>query len=197
MARTRSRLLLQRRNRLRDGAAHARRGRGGATGRVHQRPEPRLDQALGLVDNQPSLRRPGEAACSGKFRRAPGAFPVSPYPPSTGWVSLPRQVAAALTCGMTRGRPLPERLREEYFLRIHGAPSCLRAPAVSGRAPRPVRRRLYEDPALGWAGLALGGVKTFAVPGAHEQPRLGDAAATRGVRARPAAGVPRRAVNRR
>ena len=71
-----------------------------------------------------------------------------------------------------RGRALPEQLREQYFLRIHGV-------AERAYEPRPIPaeilvlygERLYEDPALGWGGLALGGVKTFAVPGAHTSNR--------------------------
>jgi hypothetical protein len=73
---------------------------------------------------------------------------------------------------LARGRPLPELLREKYFLRIA---------SVAERAyePQPIPlellvlygERLYEDPALGWADLALGGVKTFAVPGPHTSNR--------------------------
>ena len=62
------RLLLRLHRRVRDGAAHARGGRGGAAARDLQRPEPRLDQALGLVrepaftDSRPAARRRGSRA---------------------------------------------------------------------------------------------------------------------------------------
>jgi hypothetical protein len=70
------------------------------------------------------------------------------------------------------GRPLPERLREEYFLNLH---------AKAERAYEPRRypgdllifhgEGLYEDPELGWGELAAGEIQAFAVPGDHDNNR--------------------------
>jgi aspartate racemase len=70
------------------------------------------------------------------------------------------------------GRPLPERLREEYFLKLH-------ARAEREYEPRPYPgelvvfygKGLYEDPELGWGGLAEAGILTFGVPGDHDNNR--------------------------
>jgi hypothetical protein len=67
---------------------------------------------------------------------------------------------------------LPETVREQYFLRIHGY-------AERAYEPRPYPAelvtffgdRLYEDPTMGWDGLALGGVDAYAVPGEHSNNR--------------------------
>jgi amino acid adenylation domain-containing protein len=73
---------------------------------------------------------------------------------------------------MARGRPIPERLREEFFFDLH-------ARAERAYDPTPYPRDLlvfygeglYEDPGLGWSELAAGGIETFAVPGEHNNTR--------------------------
>jgi amino acid adenylation domain-containing protein len=70
------------------------------------------------------------------------------------------------------GRPLPEELREEYFLDLHGR-------AEQAYEPRPYNgdllvfygEGLYEDPELGWGGLARGEIRAYAVPGHHDNNR--------------------------
>ncbi len=70
------------------------------------------------------------------------------------------------------GRPLPESLRERYFLGIHyyaerayePEPADCEILMFSGEG-------LYDDPALGWEGLATRGVRTYVVPGEHNDNR--------------------------
>jgi hypothetical protein len=70
------------------------------------------------------------------------------------------------------GRPLPEARREEYFLHLH-------ARAEQAYEPRPYNGDLlvffggglYEDPELGWGGLATGEIRAYAVPGHHHNNR--------------------------
>jgi amino acid adenylation domain-containing protein len=73
---------------------------------------------------------------------------------------------------LARSRPIPERMREQYFFGLHA-----RAERAYEPAPYPgdllvfYGTGLYEDPSLGWADLALGGVRTLAVPGRHRTNR--------------------------
>ncbi len=73
---------------------------------------------------------------------------------------------------LARARPLPESLREEYFLRLHGQAERAYEPKPF---PAPIMtfygEGLYEDPALGWRDLADGGIVTHAVPGEHTNNR--------------------------
>jgi thioesterase domain-containing protein len=73
---------------------------------------------------------------------------------------------------LRRGKPVPERLREEYFLRIHGLAERAYEPVdYPGEILTFSGEGLYEDPALGWAELARGGIKAYAVPGDHTNNR--------------------------
>ena len=98
-----------------------------------------------------------------------------------GWAAgplalVPAVVVAAvlvlLAVVRRRGRPLPEWLRESYFLKLH-------ARAERGYDPRPYAGEIlifsgegmYDDVTLGWAGLAQGGVRTYVVPGEHKDNR--------------------------
>jgi len=73
---------------------------------------------------------------------------------------------------LARRRPVPERLREEFFFHLH-------ARAERAYAPTPYPKDvlvfygagLYEDPELGWGGLAEAGIKAFEVPGDHNNNR--------------------------
>jgi thioesterase domain-containing protein len=72
----------------------------------------------------------------------------------------------------TLGRPLPEQIRDHFFLRLH-------ADAERVYAPRPYGGdllvfygdELYEDPELGWGELVTGEIRTCAVPGDHRNNR--------------------------
>ncbi|MBA3806792.1 MAG: amino acid adenylation domain-containing protein [Solirubrobacterales bacterium] len=73
---------------------------------------------------------------------------------------------------LARARPIPEKLREEFFFDLH-------ARAERAYAPIPYAKGLlvfygdglYEDPELGWGPFAEGGVHTFAVPGEQNNNR--------------------------
>jgi amino acid adenylation domain-containing protein len=66
------------------------------------------------------------------------------------------------------GRPLPEWLRESYFLRLHAwAEKAYTPEPIDGEILVFSGQGLYDDITLGWEGLANGGVKTYVVPGEH------------------------------
>jgi thioesterase domain-containing protein/acyl carrier protein len=137
-------------------------------------PSPSWIKRWGWFGNQPSLRRPRpkvqRLSRSEKMRRAlREPFRIRRaflYHSNRRLRRLHARVALA------RGRPLPETVREQYFLRIHGY-------AERAYEPRPYPAelvtffgdRLYEDPTMGWDGLALGGVDAYAVPGEHSNNR--------------------------
>jgi amino acid adenylation domain-containing protein len=67
------------------------------------------------------------------------------------------------------GRPVPEHLREEYFFNLHSkAEKAYEPTPYSGDLLIFYGEGLYENPTLGWDGLAQGGIQSFAVPGEHE-----------------------------
>ena len=73
---------------------------------------------------------------------------------------------------LKRNKPIPERLRERYFLRLHGwAERAYKPQPYPGALVTFYGERLYEDPSLGWGDLALGGVTAYAVPGDHTNNR--------------------------
>jgi amino acid adenylation domain-containing protein len=124
----------------------------------------------------------------GSFANQPSHLKVSPRPPRVSRsqralraLREPRRFGTALVWysqraihqrrtqyALARGRPLPERVREQFFLNLH---------FTAERAYEPVPYQgdllifygegLYEDPELGWGGLAKQGVTSYAVPGDH------------------------------
>ncbi len=72
------------------------------------------------------------------------------------------------TLALRMGRPIPERLRENYFLDLHGH-------AEKAYMPEPwdgdmivfYGEQLYEDPTLGWSDFIRGEIDTIEVPGDH------------------------------
>jgi amino acid adenylation domain-containing protein len=70
------------------------------------------------------------------------------------------------------GRPVPERFRESYFFALHArAERAYEPSAYDGEALVFYGDGLYEDATLGWEGMAAGGVRSYAVPGTHENNR--------------------------
>jgi amino acid adenylation domain-containing protein len=70
------------------------------------------------------------------------------------------------------GRPVPERLRENYFFELHAKAERAYEPSrYDGEALVFYADGLYEDPTLGWEGLAAGGIRSYAVPGEHDNNR--------------------------
>ncbi len=72
------------------------------------------------------------------------------------------------SAALALGRPVPERLREDYFLGLHGKAERAYEPSTyDGELAIFYGEGLYEDPMLGWEGLAAGGIRSFAIPGEH------------------------------
>jgi amino acid adenylation domain-containing protein len=70
------------------------------------------------------------------------------------------------------GRPVPENRREEFFMELHAkAERRYGATPYAGDLMVFYGEGLYEDPSLGWDGLGAAGVRTYAVPGQHENNR--------------------------
>jgi amino acid adenylation domain-containing protein len=144
-------------------------------------PSPSWIRQWGWHGNQPSQRVSGPAlvrttrkqrleAQVRRLRRAlrePRRFGTA-----LEWYSwrIGGQIRARLALAL--GRPVPEQVREEYFLRLH-------AKAERAYEPEPYGgdlliffgEKLYEDPELGWGGLASGEIRAYAVPGNHENNR--------------------------
>jgi amino acid adenylation domain-containing protein len=142
-------------------------------------PSPTWLRRWGWFGNQRSFRGPMEAPLPfrGRLRRAlrePSRFRTAFRYHASRRLRRLQIRAADLRAGvaLSRGRPLPEGLREAYFLRLHG-----RAERAYDPEPYPgtillvYGEGLYEDPLLGWDGLALGGVEAHAAPGAHTNNR--------------------------
>jgi aspartate racemase len=73
---------------------------------------------------------------------------------------------------MILGRPLSEDLRGRYFLRIAAVAERAYEPSVyPGEILLFHGDGLYDDPELGWTGLAAAGVHSIAVPGAASNNR--------------------------
>jgi amino acid adenylation domain-containing protein len=66
------------------------------------------------------------------------------------------------------GRPIPEQLRERYFLELHAKAERRYEPRIyQGQILSFYGEGLYEDPTLGWEPYASEGMRSFAVPGEH------------------------------
>ncbi len=76
------------------------------------------------------------------------------------------------TLALSLGRPVPERFREEHFFELHSeAERAYEPSAYDGEMVVFYGEGLYEDPALGWDGLAAGGIRSHPVPGEHDNNR--------------------------
>src|SRR5579884_2251906 len=70
------------------------------------------------------------------------------------------------------GRPVPETLREEFFFALHASAEKAYHPVpYEGEIVLFHGEGLYDDPTLGWEGMATQGVLSFAVPGEHDNNR--------------------------
>jgi amino acid adenylation domain-containing protein len=144
-------------------------------------PSPIWIAKWGWYGNQPSFRErhpPAEQPTKQEHRRRTRASVLRRVRRSlreprraVNWV-LWRTRASRTKVALALGRPVPEELREEYFMVLH-------AEAERAYVPTPYEGEilvfhgagLYEEPSLGWEGLATGGVRTYAVPGAHDNNR--------------------------
>jgi amino acid adenylation domain-containing protein len=144
-------------------------------------PSPSWIKRWGWYGNQPSwkvrhspskaLQAPAEdqarvASFSERLRRAiqqPRRF-VS----ATKWYLRRPLTRLALATG----RPVPEALREEFFLELHAKAERAYEPSqYPGGVLVFYGEGLYEDPSLGWEEYAGGAIRTYAVPGEHDNNR--------------------------
>jgi amino acid adenylation domain-containing protein len=133
-------------------------------------PSPSWIHRWGWYGNQPSkaqdTARPPKLTKSQKVLRAVR----EPRRLKSGLLWQTRLPRARLA--LKFGRPLPEALREFYFFRLHHL-------AERAYEPKPYERDLlvfygtglYEDPELGWGGLAKQGVHSCGIPGQHDNNR--------------------------
>jgi amino acid adenylation domain-containing protein len=151
-------------------------------------PSPAWIKEWGWYGNQPSWRAqrgkpppPPEDVRRKRRRRRKVKAAVDAVGRVPGALREPRRVGNALhwyTRGVrTRvllalGKPVPERDREEFFFELH-------AKAEKAYKPTPYKGQilvfygngLYEDPTLGWEGLATEGVISHGLPGEHRNNR--------------------------
>jgi amino acid adenylation domain-containing protein len=137
-------------------------------------PSPAWIHRWGWFGNQPSqleIRpKPPRITRKQRLRRAlrePWRFFTA-----LAWWSGYKLGKVRLKLALARGRPIPERQREEFFFDLHA-----RAERMYEPSPYPkdllvfYGQGLYEDPELGWGPLAQGGVRTYAVPGEQNNNR--------------------------
>jgi amino acid adenylation domain-containing protein len=73
---------------------------------------------------------------------------------------------------LATGRPIPERLRANHFLRLNAhAEQAYQPQSYPGRMWLFYGQDLYDDPELGWGGLADGGLEMYVAPGDHSNNR--------------------------
>jgi hypothetical protein len=66
------------------------------------------------------------------------------------------------------GRPVPERARNGFFLKLHGrAERRYQESVYPGNVLMIYGEGLYEDPELGWGSFVGGEIESHAVPGYH------------------------------
>ncbi len=137
-------------------------------------PSPVWLRTYGSIGRQPS-RRPQRVVAPPRRSRAKRVAGVLASPSKQrhwarhlGWrlrsdFVWPRRVRRSLRLG----RPLPENLREEYFLGIHAVAELAYEPEpYPGEMTVFHGAGLYDDAMLGWEGLAAS-VESVAVPGEH------------------------------
>jgi thioesterase domain-containing protein len=134
-------------------------------------PSPAWIKRWGWFGNQPSHAarrppRPPRLSGSDRLRRALR----EPYRFRRARVFRARRRINPLRArlALALGQPIPEELRERYFLNVHGVAERAYEPRpYAGRMVTFFGEGLYEDPTLGWSDVVTGGVETYAVPGDH------------------------------
>jgi amino acid adenylation domain-containing protein len=137
-------------------------------------PSPAWIRTWGWLGNQPSQRKlaPRPYQITQKQRLVRAAREPKRFLTASAWYANREINKRRLQLALARGRPVPEQLREQYFFRLHA-----RAERAYDPLPYPkdllifYGKDLYEDPQLGWDGLALGGIRAVAVPGVQRDNR--------------------------
>jgi amino acid adenylation domain-containing protein len=137
-------------------------------------PSPAWIHRWGWFGNQPSqleIRpKPPRITRKQRLRRAlrePWRFFTA-----LAWWSGYKLGKVRLKLALARGRPIPERQREEFFFDLHARAERMYEPTPYAKDLLVFYGQgLYEDPELGWGPLAEGGVRTYAVPGEQNNNR--------------------------
>ncbi|MHB8243494.1 MAG: non-ribosomal peptide synthetase [Solirubrobacteraceae bacterium] len=137
-------------------------------------PSPAWIHRWGWFGNQPSQLaiRPKPPRVTRKQRLRRALREPWRFVKALTWWSGYKLGKVRLKLALARGRPIPERQREEFFFDLHA-----RAERMYEPTPYPkdllvfYGQGLYEDPELGWGPMAEGGVQTYAVPGEQNNNR--------------------------
>jgi amino acid adenylation domain-containing protein len=126
-------------------------------------------RARNPVPERPTAQEVRRREISSVLRRTAKAF----REPRRFFTGLKWYLRGPLTrLALALGRPLPEQQREEYFFELHARAERAYEPVpYEGEILVFYGEGLYEDPALGWDGLAAGGIRSFGVPGFHDNNR--------------------------
>jgi hypothetical protein len=133
-------------------------------------PSPTWIRKWGWYGNQPSQRAKHGTTPVRKTKRERIVRALrDPRKLYTGLLWDTRRWRARLSLAL--GRPLPERLREHYFFGLHNRAELAYEPKhYPGEMLVFYGEGLYEDPEMGWGGLAEK-VRTFGIPGADNNNR--------------------------
>jgi len=134
-------------------------------------PSPAWIKTWGWFGNQPSIRknrprapRMTKTQLLMRALRDPRRFVTAAQWHGQRWYDARRTKYA-----LARRRPVPERVREQFFFDLHQKAERAYEPTpYPGELLMFYGDKLYEDPELGWGGLAERGIITYAVPGEHK-----------------------------
>jgi thioesterase domain-containing protein/acyl carrier protein len=138
-------------------------------------PSPAWIHKWGWYGNQPSRRvprppRPSRRTLLSQGLKQPWRVPGSLL--RRAQQRRRRAVVAEVRLRLALGGQIPEHMREQYFLRISAKAERAYEPVpYPGRILMFYGEGLYEDPEMGWGGLAEGGIEVFAIPGEHDHNR--------------------------
>jgi amino acid adenylation domain-containing protein len=144
-------------------------------------PSPSWIRQWGWYGNQPSRRanRPAPVRVTPRQRLAGSLARVRRalreprrFGTALVWYSWRIGSRRRARIALALGRPLPEQVREDYFLDLHTKAELAYEPQpYDGDLLLFYGERLYEDPELGWGGVVTGEIRTYAVPGNHDNNR--------------------------
>jgi amino acid adenylation domain-containing protein len=137
-------------------------------------PSPPWLRKYAWYGNQPSFRkkRPKKPPMTTKQRLLRALRDPRRFGTALVWYARREFGARQTKYALRRGKPLPERLREQYFLTLHMKTERAYEPTVyPGEVLLFHGEGLYEDPNLGWTELARDGIKNYPVPGEHTSNR--------------------------
>jgi amino acid adenylation domain-containing protein len=137
-------------------------------------PSPAWIRRWGWYGNQPSHRklRPRQPRITRKQRLLRAVREPRRFATGLAWYARKELDDRRAKYALAKGRPLPERMREQFFFELHAKAERSYQPSSY---PRDLvifyGEGLYEQPDLGWGELASGGIATYAVPGENTNNR--------------------------